>query len=148
MEIVRELVRPAQRPKIEIMFNTAPLEVLGEKSVTGLRIKSTTNNVEWIFDVGGLFYAIGHVPNTAFLDGQLELDEAGYIKTIPGTSKTNVEGVFAAGDVQDKIYRQAVTVVRHQVFLHGMNAMHCVRYALADILCKVAYTRIDLWRNG
>jgi len=95
--------------KIEIMFNTIPLEVLGDKSVTGLKIKNALTNVETTLDVGGLFYAIGHLPNTGFLEGQLELDETGYIKTKPGSTKTNVEGVFAAGDVQDKIYRQAVT---------------------------------------
>ncbi len=101
--------RAKSNPKIEILFNTAPVEVLGEKSVTGLKIKNTVNNSESTLEVGGLFYAIGHLPNTAFLNGQLECDEAGYIKTKPGTTKTSVEGVFAAGDVQDKVYRQAIT---------------------------------------
>ena len=96
-------------PKIEILFNTLPLEVLGEKSVSGLKVKNVITNAETHFTVGGLFYAIGHLPNTAFLEGQLELDETGYIKTKPGSTKTSVEGVFAAGDVQDKVYRQAVT---------------------------------------
>ncbi len=95
--------------KIELLYNTLPIEVLGEKAVTGLKIKNTVSNVESILDIGGLFYAIGHVPNTAFLNGQLELDESGYIKTNSGTTQTSVSGVFAAGDVQDKIYRQAVT---------------------------------------
>src|SRR5271170_5494383 len=101
--------RAKNNPKIQIMFNTIPLEVLGEKSVAGLKIKNTTADTESILDIGGLFYAIGHLPNTAFLENQLELDETGYIKTKPGTTKTSVEGVFAAGDVQDKVYRQAVT---------------------------------------
>ena len=101
--------RARNNPKIEILFNTVPLEVLGENSVTGLKIKNALNNVESTLAVGGLFYAIGHLPNTAFLEGQLELDETGYIKTKPGSTKTSVEGVFAAGDVQDKIYRQAIT---------------------------------------
>lgn len=101
--------RAKNNPKIEIMFNTVPLEVLGEKSVSGLKIKNVQTNLESTVPVGGLFYAIGHLPNTGFLEGQLELDETGYIKTKPGSTKTSVEGVFAAGDVQDKIYRQAVT---------------------------------------
>ena len=101
--------RAKNNPKIEILFNTLPLEVLGEKSVTGLKIKNVLTNAESTIPVGGLFYAIGHLPNTAFLEGQLELDETGYIKTKPGSTKTSVQGVFAAGDVQDKIYRQAVT---------------------------------------
>jgi len=101
--------RAKHNPKIEILFNTLPLEVLGDKSVTGLKIKNTQTNVESTLEVGGLFYAIGHLPNTAFLDGQLELDESGYIKTKPGTAQTSVPGVFAAGDVQDKVYRQAIT---------------------------------------
>jgi thioredoxin reductase (NADPH) len=95
--------------KIEIMFNTVPLEVLGDKSVSGLKVKNALTNAEADLSVGGLFYAIGHLPNTGFLESQLELDETGYIKTKPGTTKTSIEGVFAAGDVQDKIYRQAVT---------------------------------------
>lgn len=101
--------RAKANAKIEIMFNTLPLEILGEKMVSGLKIKNTVSNAESTLNVGGLFYAIGHMPNTSFLNGQLELDEAGYIKTKPGTTKTSVEGVFAAGDVQDKVYRQAIT---------------------------------------
>ena len=101
--------RVQNNPKIEILFNTVPLEVLGERSVSGLKVKNVISNAEMTLPVGGLFYAIGHLPNTVFLGGQLELDETGYIKTKPGSTKTSVQGVFAAGDVQDKIYRQAVT---------------------------------------
>jgi len=101
--------RAKNNPKIEIMFNTLPVEVLGDKSVSGLKVKNTGTNAESTLPIGGLFYAIGHLPNTAFLQGQLELDETGYIKTKPGSTKTSVQGVFAAGDVQDKVYRQAVT---------------------------------------
>ncbi|MBI3602680.1 MAG: thioredoxin-disulfide reductase [Candidatus Omnitrophica bacterium] len=101
--------RVKNNPKIQIMFNTLPTAVLGDQSVTGLKIKNTLTNAESTLDIGGLFYAIGHIPNTAFLNGQVELDEAGYIKPKPGTTQTSVPGVFAAGDVQDKVYRQAVT---------------------------------------
>jgi thioredoxin reductase (NADPH) len=72
-------------------------------------VKNNKTSKESTIEAGGLFYAIGHLPNTAFLNGQLALDNVGYIKTTPGTTKTSVEGVFAAGDVQDKVYRQAVT---------------------------------------
>ena len=101
--------RAKNNPKIAIMFNSAPLEILGDKAVAGVKIKNTVTNIESVLDAGGLFYAIGHLPNTGFLQGQLALDEVGYIKTQPGTTKTSVEGVFAAGDVQDKVYRQAIT---------------------------------------
>ena len=95
--------------KIEILWNTVLVEVLGEKSFTGAKIKNVKTNEEKTIEAGGLFYAIGHLPNTAFLESQLQLDETGYIKTQPGTTKTSVPGVFACGDVQDKVYRQAVT---------------------------------------
>ena len=95
--------------KIEMIWDSVPLEVLGDKKVEGVKIKHIKSGEEKVVDAGGLFYAIGHQPNTAFLNGQLDLDETGYIKTKPGSTRTTVEGVFACGDVQDKIYRQAVT---------------------------------------
>lgn len=101
--------RVKNNPKIEILWNTVPLEVEGDKLVTGVKVESTINHQQSTINAGGLFYAIGHLPNTGFLNGQIELDDVGYIKTKPGTTKTSVEGVFACGDVQDKVYRQAVT---------------------------------------
>jgi thioredoxin reductase (NADPH) len=77
--------------------------------VEGLRVKNNKTGEKQVVPISGFFVAIGHQPNSAIFNDFLEMDEAGYIKTIPGTSKTNIEGVFAAGDVQDKIYRQAVT---------------------------------------
>lgn len=101
--------RAKNNSKIQIMYNCLPIEILGDKFVTGLKVENTLTHDQATIDIGGLFYAIGHLPNTAFLNGQIELDEAGYIKTKPGTTQTNVPGVFAAGDVQDKVYRQAIT---------------------------------------
>lgn len=101
--------RAKNNQKIEIRFNTNPLEVLGEKIVTGIKIEDSITKAQSTIDAGGLFYAIGHTPNTEFLSGQIELDGSGYIKVQPGTTKTSVEGVFAAGDVADKVYRQAIT---------------------------------------
>jgi len=95
--------------KIEILWDTIPLEILGNQNVTGVKIKNVKTEEEKVLEVAGLFYAVGHKPNTDFLEGQLKLDETGYIQTQPGTTKTSIEGVFAAGDVQDKVYRQAVT---------------------------------------
>jgi thioredoxin reductase (NADPH) len=77
--------------------------------VEGVRIKNNKTGVISILPVGAFFVAIGHTPNSAIFEGQLDMDDQGYIKTIPGSTRTNVEGVFVAGDVQDKIYRQAVT---------------------------------------
>ncbi len=101
--------RVKNNKKIEIIWNTVLLEVLGEKSLTAVKIKNVKTNQESLLDAGGLFYAIGHWPNTSFLANQIQLDEAGYIKTRPGTTQTSIEGVFACGDVQDKVFRQAVT---------------------------------------
>jgi len=97
-------------PNIEILWDSVPEEVLGDDAgVTGLKVKNVKTGEERILDVWGFFVAIGHKPNTEVFQGQVELDETNYIKTIPGTATTNVEGVFACGDVQDHHYRQAVT---------------------------------------
>ena len=101
--------RVQQTPNIKIYWNSEADEVLGESRVEGLRIHNTRTAEKTTIPISGFFVAIGHQPNSAIFQDFLELDEAGYIKTVPGTSKTNIEGVFAAGDVQDKIYRQAVT---------------------------------------
>ena len=94
---------------IKVYWNTEADEVLGDKTVNGVRIKNNKTGETKEISVSGFFVAIGHQPNSDVFKPFLDMDEAGYIKTIPGTSKTNVEGVFASGDVQDKIYRQAVT---------------------------------------
>jgi len=101
--------RVLSNPKIEMVWNSAVEEIYGEKLVTGLKIKNVSTGDITDLPVSGLFWAIGHVPNTQFLNGQVETDAEGYIKTTPGSTVTSVEGVFAAGDVQDKRYRQAIT---------------------------------------
>ncbi len=101
--------RVQQTPNIKIYWNSEADEVLGESRVEGLRIHNTKSGEKTTVPLSGFFVAIGHQPNSDIFKEWLDLDEAGYIKTVPGTSKTNIEGVFAAGDVQDKIYRQAVT---------------------------------------
>ncbi|GAB2634720.1 thioredoxin-disulfide reductase [Belliella aquatica] len=101
--------RVMNNPKIEILWNTETQEILGEDEVTGARlINNVTKDVSEI-KVSGFFVAIGHEPNTGIFREFINMDESGYIKTIPGSTKTNVEGVFACGDAQDHIYRQAVT---------------------------------------
>ncbi len=95
--------------KIEILWNTVMLDAGGSDVLEYVLLKNVKTGKEFKQEAKGLFYAIGHTPNTAFLDGQLDLDDAGYILTSPGTTLTSVPGVFAAGDVQDKIYRQAIT---------------------------------------
>lgn len=94
---------------IKIYWNSETDEVLGDKKVNAVRIKNNKTGEKKEVPVSAFFVAIGHQPNSDIFKGWLDMDEAGYIKTIPGTSKTNVEGVFASGDVQDKVYRQAVT---------------------------------------
>jgi thioredoxin reductase (NADPH) len=102
--------RVENTPNIEVLYNHQTIEIVGEKTVEGARLLNNKTNEEVTINVTGFFVAIGHEPNTAiFKETGLEMDENGYLITIPGTSKTNIEGVFAAGDVQDHIYRQAVT---------------------------------------
>ena len=101
--------RALNNPKITFMRNTEAEEAIGDKFLTGVSVINNKTGEKSLIECAGLFYAIGHQPNTAFLNGQLELDEAGYILTKPGTTQTSVAGVFAAGDVQDKKYRQAIT---------------------------------------
>lgn len=101
--------RVANTANIEILYNHETKEILGDNGVTGAIVVNTQTKEERTLTVTGFFVAIGHQPNTAIFKDYINLDETGYILTIPGTSKTNVEGVFAAGDAQDKIYRQAVT---------------------------------------
>lgn len=102
--------RAMDNPKIEILWNREVVDVLGDKMISGLRLRDTQTRKESTLDLGGLFLAIGHTPATGFLNGQLELDAKGYIKLRDAyRSTTSVEGVFAAGDCVDSVYRQAVT---------------------------------------
>lgn len=101
--------RLANNPKVEVIWHSVVEEALGDSSLSSIRVRNVQTNESQVIDCRGLFYAIGHVPNTSFLGGQLALDDTGYILTKPGTTQTSVEGVFAAGDVQDKRWRQAIT---------------------------------------
>jgi thioredoxin reductase (NADPH) len=102
--------RVLNTPNIEIIYNSETKEIMGDgKTVNGVKISNKNTQEERILDITGFFVAIGHTPNTAIFKDSLDLDESGYILTIPGSTRTKVAGVFAAGDVQDKIYRQAVT---------------------------------------
>jgi thioredoxin reductase (NADPH) len=101
--------RAKDNPKIEMLLSHKVLQVSGKNVVETVRVADLKTGVERDIEAAGLFFAIGHVPNTSFLGGQLETDEQGYLLTKPGTTQTNVPGVFAAGDVQDKRYRQAIT---------------------------------------
>jgi thioredoxin reductase (NADPH) len=94
---------------INVMYNTEIDEVLGDQVVEGLRVKNNQTGETQEISITGLFIAIGHKPNTDIFKGQLDMDDAGYITTKTGSTKTNLPGVFASGDVQDKIYRQAIT---------------------------------------
>jgi thioredoxin reductase (NADPH) len=102
--------RALNNPKITVHWNTQPVDVVGEGDrMTGIKVRDTKTEEESVLEVKGLFYAIGHTPNTSLFKGQLELDDVGYIATQHGSVETSVEGVFAAGDVQDHEFRQAIT---------------------------------------
>jgi len=103
--------RALDNPKIEVIWNAEVLKASGNERglLSGLDLRNTVTGEVSVLEVFGLFFAIGHEPATKFLEGQLELDSDGYIVTKPGTTQTSIPGVFAAGDVQDKKWRQAIT---------------------------------------
>ena len=106
-KVMQERVKAT--PNIKLYWNTETDEILGDKTVEAVRVKNNKTGEKTEIPIKGFFVAIGHNPNSEIFKGWIDMDEAGYIKTIPGSAQTNIEGVFAAGDVQDKIYRQAVT---------------------------------------
>jgi thioredoxin reductase (NADPH) len=117
--------RARDNEKIKWALNRTPLEVVAnEQNVTGLKVKNNETGAEEVIEVDGIFVAIGHNPNTEFLKGQIHTDETGYILVNPGTSETNIAGVFACGDVQDQRYRQAITAAGSGC----MAALDCEKY--------------------
>jgi thioredoxin reductase (NADPH) len=97
-------------PKVKVAWDSAVVDVHGDEAITGVRLRSTVTGQEHDVDCKGLFIAIGHEPNTKFLDGQIDTDEQGYIVPVaPPSTRTNIDGVFAVGDVADKVYRQAIS---------------------------------------
>jgi thioredoxin reductase (NADPH) len=101
--------RAQNDPKIEFVWNSQVIDILGEEKVIGVRIKDTVTGDEKNIELTGLFVAIGHVPRSELLIGQIDLDANGYVKTQSDSTKTNIEGVFACGDLVDHVYRQAIT---------------------------------------
>lgn len=101
--------RALSHPKIEVLWNSVITKIEGDKVVRSVTLKNVQTGEEKKREAGGVFFAIGHTPNTSFLGQQLETNEQGYLRVKPGSSYTSVEGVFAAGDVQDPVYRQAIT---------------------------------------
>lgn len=101
--------RLLSNPKVEVLWFHVVEEAVGTDFLQGVRVRHVETGAEQVIAAAGLFYAIGHVPNTSFLAGQLQLEPSGYIQTKPGTTQTSVAGVFAAGDVQDNRWRQAIT---------------------------------------
>ena len=101
--------RVFRTPNLTVHWNSETDEILGAEQVEGVRLRNTVDGSLREIVVQGFFVAIGHTPNTLLFQGQLDMDETGYLLTVPGSTRTKIEGVFAAGDAQDKIYRQAVT---------------------------------------
>lgn len=120
--------RVLNAPNIKVYWNSVTDEIIGDKKVEAVRLLNTETKEKLEIPVSGFFVAIGHQPNSAIFKDFIEMDETGYIQTIPGTSKTNIPGVFAAGDVQDKNYRQAVTAAGSGC----MAALDAERYLTAN----------------
>lgn len=134
-KVMQERVK--KKPNIKIYWNTETEELVGEHKVEGVRIANNVTGEKQTIPITGFFVAIGHQPNSDIFKGWLDMDEAGYIKTVPGSSRTNIEGIFASGDVQDKIYRQAVTAAGSGC----MAALDAERYlgALAHVRSSAEY---------
>ncbi len=101
--------RAMSHPKVEILWDSVIVNVTGDTIVRHVTIQNVKTHEETVHEAGGVFFAIGHTPNTKFLKGQLDLHDNGYLKVVPGTSRTSKEFVYACGDVQDHVYRQAIT---------------------------------------
>ena len=122
--------RVLKTANIKVYWNTDTEEIIGENKTEAVRIKNNKSGEVQTIPISGFFVAIGHEPNSAIFKGWIDMDDAGYIKTIPGSSRTNIEGIFASGDVQDKIYRQAVTAAGSGC----MAALDAERYLSAKAL--------------
>lgn len=120
--------RVLKATNIVVYWNSEAAEVIGDKKVEAVRIRNNKTGAEETIPVSAFFVAIGHEPNSNIFKGWLDMDDQGYIQTVPGTSKTNIQGVFAAGDVQDKTYRQAVTAAGSGC----MAALDAERYLTAE----------------
>lgn len=101
--------RVLKNPKIEMVWDSELVDAIGDQFVTGAKVRNVKTKIDADLQLAGIFYAIGHTPNTSIFKGQIELAESGYINIKTGTQETNIEGVFAAGDVHDHKYRQAIT---------------------------------------
>ena len=120
--------RVFETTNLEVLFNHETIEVMGDQTVHSIRVKDTKNKEEKIIKASGFFLAIGHTPNTQIFNEQLKMDDVGYLITNPDSSKTNLPGVFASGDAQDSVYRQAITAAGSGC----MAALDAERY-LSDI---------------
>jgi thioredoxin reductase (NADPH) len=101
--------RAFKNPRIKFVWDSVVTDIVGDTKVEGIELRNVVSGEGSLLPVGGIFVAIGHVPNTTLFEGWLDMDENGYLRTLPGSTATNVPGVFAAGDVQDHTYRQAIT---------------------------------------
>jgi len=120
--------RVFNNPKITVHWNTNAIEAVGEQTLTAVKVRNNKTEEEEVIEAGGLFFAVGHKPNTDFLDGQLKTDETGYLITAPDSTRTAKPGVYACGDVKDRVYRQAITAAGSGC----MAALEAERY-LADL---------------
>lgn len=138
-KVMQERVK--KTPNIKIYWNTETEELVGENKVEGVRVYNNESGERQTIPITGFFVAIGHQPNSDIFKGWLDMDDAGYIQTVPGSSRTNIEGIFACGDVQDKIYRQAVTAAGSGC----MAALDAERYlgALAHVRSSAEYDKVE-----